>query len=641
MKYGKLFSLAIKAGNEGTPDWIFSTNPDNSPRSGGGGGVLRLRLQDSDDGQASGCGVRMDLGNPTNLTYRRHYQALLTEVAKFIKTRSDWYRALAYMRVSGANLFSHENRLPKGCAAGCTCNPAVLAADGYRPSGLYAFYDEQTKLLGDLFPGKAIGYMLIQDGFPRINETGGYLTSSGASSNSSSLPAFFEQTQTNLDRGQQLLGLRFAVAHNGLQIKGNGCPFDGLHPKPVRPLDDYQGPLDSRCPNRWAVREGAEGQITGFQVTSPTKEERGVDTPSDIDLAYQNEWDNSDGIYFETYEYVLWLTENTNRGVLPGSRKTVGAWTEDLHRRRNDSILRNFPAAGNPFPATYSFTFRNSGMTPQTLTYIHGGKCGGGRQEWGSIVIDAQPPTIKPGGVVSASSYGQFTAIAPGSWIEIYGSNLAASTREWTGADFNGLNAPTALSETTVRIGGQSAFVQYIGPGRVNAQVPSSVVAGTQPLILTTAVGASAPYSLTVNPTQPGILAPPSFEIGGRRYAAALFSDNATYVLPPGAFPGLPSRRARPGETIVLYGVGFGPVTPAIPAGQVVQQSNTLALPFQVFFGQTRATTVSFSGLAPGAIGLYQFNVVVPNVAASDAVPLTFTLGGVSGTQVLFVAVQN
>lgn len=91
----------------------------------------------------------------------------------------------------------------------------------------------------------------------------------------------------------------------------------------------------------------------------------------------------------------------------------------------------------------------------------------------------------------------------------------------------------------------------------------------------------------------------PSFDLDGRRYAAALFPDNTTYVLPPGAIPGLPSRRAKPGDTIVLYGVGFGSVTPNIPAGQVVQQSNTLALPVQIFFGQTRATTVAFAGLAP------------------------------------------
>jgi uncharacterized protein (TIGR03437 family) len=45
--------------------------------------------------------------------------------------------------------------------------------------------------------------------------------------------------------------------------------------------------------------------------------------------------------------------------------------------------------------------------------------------------------------------------------------------------------------------------------------------------------------------------------------------------------------------------------------------------------------------LAPQAVGLYQFNVVVPNVTGSDTVPLTFTLGGVSGAQTLYVAVQN
>ena len=57
-------------------------------------------------------------------------------------------------------------------------------------------------------------------------------------------------------------------------------------------------------------------------------------------------------------------------------------------------------------------------------------------------------------------------------------------------------------------------------------------------------------------------------------------------------------------------------------------------------FGQARAT-VGFSGLAPGAVGLYQFNVIVPEVASNDAVPLTFTLNGAAGPQVLYTAVRN
>lgn len=249
------------------------------------------------------------------------------------------------------------------------------------------------------------------------------------------------------------------------------------------------------------------------------------------------------------------------------------------------------------------------------------------------------PPSIKDKGIVSASAFGQFASIAPGSWIEIYGSNLATNTRGWAGPDFNGINAPTSLDGTKVTIGGQSAFVDYISPGQINAQVPSTVSTGPQPVVVSTATGASSAYTITVNADEPGLLAPSSFNIGGKQYVAALFSDGATYVLPAGAIAGVPSKRAQAGDTITLYGIGFGPVVPDIPAGQIVQRSNALAQSFHLLFGQTEAT-VSYAGLAPSAVGLYQFNVVVPSVPANDAVPLTFTLGGVPATQTLYTAVQ-
>ncbi len=249
-------------------------------------------------------------------------------------------------------------------------------------------------------------------------------------------------------------------------------------------------------------------------------------------------------------------------------------------------------------------------------------------------------PVITAGGVVSAGAFGGFTSAAPGSWIEIYGSNLATGTRSWTGSDFKGVVAPLSLDGTQVTIGGQQAAVDFISPGQVNAQIPSSVGFGPQPVTVTTGVGASAAVNINVNVTQPGLLAPPSFVIGGKQYLGATFPDGVTYVLPTGAIPGLTSRPARPGETIILYGVGFGPVTPTIASGQIVQQSNTVSSPVQILFGQSSAT-LSYSGLAPNAVGLYQFNVTVPNVAASDAVPVTFSLGGVPGTQTLYTAIQN
>lgn len=84
----------------------------------------------------------------------------------------------------------------------------------------------------------------------------------------------------------------------------------------------------------------------------------------------------------------------------------------------------------------------------------------------------------------------------------------------------------------------------------------------------------------------------------------ALFGDGATFVLPPGAIAGVSSRRAKPGDSITLYDVGFGSVTPNIPAGQVVQQTNTLAAQLHVLFGQTEAT-VGYDGLAPNAVNIF------------------------------------
>ena len=80
-------------------------------------------------------------------------------------------------------------------------------------------------------------------------------------------------------------------------------------------------------------------------------------------------------------------------------------------------------------------------------------------------------------------------------------------------------------------------------------------------------------------------------------------------------------------------------MTPNIPAGQIVQQGNALAGSLHVFFGQTEGA-LSYAGLTSNAVGLYQFNVVVPTIASSDAVPLSFALNGISGTQTLYIPVQ-
>ena len=256
--------------------------------------------------------------------------------------------------------------------------------------------------------------------------------------------------------------------------------------------------------------------------------------------------------------------------------------------------------------------------------------------------FDATPAIRTSFGVISASNYGGFSAVAPGTWMEIYGTKLATVISQTWGSggtsDFKGNQAPTDVAGTNVTIGGLPAYIYYVSPGQVNAQVPSGVGTGPQPVVVTTGGGSSAAFTIRVNPVEPGLLAPPVFKLAAGQNVAALFPDGVTFVLPPMA--GVPTARAKPGDTIVLYGVGFGPVTPDSPAGQIVTLANQLQATFQASFAGTPAK-VNFAGLTGGYLGLYQFNVIVPSVAPSDAVPFTYSLGGVNGPQNLVIAVGN
>ncbi len=60
-----------------------------------------------------------------------------------------------------------------------------------------------------------------------------------------------------------------------------------------------------------------------------------------------------------------------------------------------------------------------------------------------SVALLVSPPAIAPNGIVSASSFGAYSSAAPGSYIEIKGTNLAGTTRTWGGGDFTNGNAPT------------------------------------------------------------------------------------------------------------------------------------------------------------------------------------------------------
>ncbi len=155
--------------------------------------------------------------------------------------------------------------------------------------------------------------------------------------------------------------------------------------------------------------------------------------------------------------------------------------------------------------------------------------------------FDATPVIRTSQGVISASAYGGFSALAPGTWMEIYGTNLANVTSQtWGSADFKGNAAPTALGGTTVTIGGQPAFIDYVSPTQVNAQVPSNIAPGSQPVVVTTPGGSSAAYSIAVNATEPGLLAPAVFNLQGGTIHCSAVSGRCHFR----ASPRLDRRRA-------------------------------------------------------------------------------------------------
>jgi uncharacterized protein (TIGR03437 family) len=424
----------------------------------------------------------------------------------------------------------------------------------------------------------------------------------------------------------------YAVVENGIIYVVGG--YNGARVNTVVAYDPVADTWSTLAPLNVAKSQPALGLIGSTIVAAGGLTNSGVTTDNEGYNAATNSWTTLAPLptarqagCFGVSAGLLYFASGD--GVASGSLLN----TMDAYDAATNSWASGLPLIPN------SITNPGSAVVGESLYCIGGSNTfKGTAYNYVQIYQPALPPP-SIGGVVSASAFGEFTSAAPGSWVEIYGSNLASETRGWTGADFTGINAPTSLSGTSVSIGGQAAFIDYISPGQVNALVPSNVGTGVQPIILMTAAGASTAFNITINAVAPGLLAPPNFSVGGVQYAVAQFGDG-TYVLPTGAISGLTSRPAVPGDIIVIYGVGFGPVTPDIPAGQLVQFSNTLAYSFQAFIGGVAAQAV-YDGLAPSYTGLYQLNITVPNVAAGGAMPLTFTVDGVNGTQMLSIAMQN
>jgi uncharacterized protein (TIGR03437 family) len=214
-------------------------------------------------------------------------------------------------------------------------------------------------------------------------------------------------------------------------------------------------------------------------------------------------------------------------------------------------------------------------------------------------------PTIIPSGIVPV--YSEVPIIQPGSWISIYGSNLASGITIWGG------NFPTSLGGVSVSINGKLGYLWFVSPGQINLQAPDDTTSGCVNVQVNTLNG-QANYAVDLQPQGPSLnLWPDGKHAVGLIYTASGFD----YMAPAGSVSGVTTRAVKAGETISLYGVGFGPTKTAAPAGQLYSGPavNNILDGVNVTIGGKNAN-VSFAGLV--GEGLYQFNLVVPQVPSGD-----------------------
>jgi len=250
-------------------------------------------------------------------------------------------------------------------------------------------------------------------------------------------------------------------------------------------------------------------------------------------------------------------------------------------------------------------------------------------------------PAIGANGVIAASDFGGASAAAVGSFIEIYGTNLAGTTRNWRLSDFNKGKAPTAVDGVTATVGGKPAYISFVSPGQVNVQVPSGVsTGGSAAVVVTYKNQSTAAATLAIQPLAGALLAPAKFKVNGKQYVAA-YHVNGT-VITGGNIPGLPASPAVAGETVQFYGLGFGPVSSgAAITGQLATGQTKLSTPVEFLFGDQKLPgIVLYQGLAPTFVGLYQFNVTIPATVPSGDVAVHVSQGPTALPQTLYISVK-
>ena len=298
-----------------------------------------------------------------------------------------------------------------------------------------------------------------------------------------------------------------------------------------------------------------------------------------------------------------------------------------------------------PGSGTYQFDWTPPATNVGNITIYVAGNAGvGGPPNADGDHIYATTFTLTPGSAsnVPAISSGGVTAnatgvptIGPNAYVNIKGTALANTTDVWDSHIVNSV-LPTQLDGVTVTIGGKAAYVQYVSPTQIQVLTPPDLGFGSVAVQVTNGAGTSTTATVTSQQYAPG------FFMWANNQPVATHAD-FTDAMKNGTYAGRTTVPAKPGEYIVLWGTGFGPTTPAIPAGTLVPGGATTyytATPASVTLNGQPMTYYA-TALTSTYAGLYQVVAQVPASMPDGDWPLIATIGGVSSPTGVLLTVQH
>ena len=225
------------------------------------------------------------------------------------------------------------------------------------------------------------------------------------------------------------------------------------------------------------------------------------------------------------------------------------------------------------------------------------------------------PPTVSS--VVNAADLKPL--LAPASLISVFGTNLSP-----TNIATQEIPLPTAIGQSCLMVNGSPIPMMFLSPTQINAQLPLNID-GRVTMTLYTPGGTSDDYYLNLLPAAPAI-----FHNGtaGPMTGIPVVVKTGNQQLVTGSNP------IHPGDELVIYATGLGATSPQVDAGLPGPTSPlaTAVLPPTVRLGDSQLD-VSYAGLAPGMVGVYQINARAPEkVTAGTDVPLSVTQAGTSAS---------